>query len=137
MQPRRHRIRKQVRRDCAREWVRSGARVTVKAFAKLYGVDRYPAQEDLIAIRRRWLDRPQELLLGELGRATRIYPELATALRTARPSELCLDAEGAYHFLSVAAPLLDEAGSVFCCRPGGTGAASSGWRCRHTRRWTA
>ncbi len=32
---------------------------------------------------RRWLARPQELLLTELGRASRIYPELATALRTA------------------------------------------------------
>jgi SNF2 family DNA or RNA helicase len=59
---------------------------------------------------RRWLDRPQELLLAELGRATRIYPELASALRTARPSELCLDTDGAHYFLSTAAPLLDEAG---------------------------
>ena len=59
---------------------------------------------------RRWLDRPQELLLAELGRAARTYPELAAALRTARPSELCLDTDGAYHFLSIAAPLLDEAG---------------------------
>ncbi|MGH3824509.1 MAG: SNF2 helicase-associated domain-containing protein, partial [Pseudonocardiaceae bacterium] len=59
---------------------------------------------------RRWLERPEELLLTELGRASRIYPELASGLRTARPSHLCLDAEGAYHFLSTAAPLLDEAG---------------------------
>ncbi|MGH3787784.1 MAG: DEAD/DEAH box helicase [Pseudonocardiaceae bacterium] len=59
---------------------------------------------------RRWLDRPEELLLAELGRASRIYPELASALRTARPSTLCLDAEGAHHFLSTAAALLDEAG---------------------------
>ncbi|MFV0495704.1 SNF2-related protein [Mycobacterium sp.] len=59
---------------------------------------------------RRWLDRPQELLLAELGRAARVYPELAPALRTARPSEIRLDAEGAYNFLSTAAPLLDEAG---------------------------
>jgi len=59
---------------------------------------------------RRWLDRPQELLLAELGRAVRIYPELAPALRTARPSESFLDTDGAYHFLSTAAPLLDEAG---------------------------
>jgi len=59
---------------------------------------------------RRWLDRPQELLLAELGRAVRIYPELASALRAARPSELSLDVDGAYHFLSTAAPLLDEAG---------------------------
>ncbi len=59
---------------------------------------------------RRWLDRPQELLLAELGRAVRIYPELAPALRTARPSEISLDAEGAYRLLSAAAPGLDEAG---------------------------
>ena len=59
---------------------------------------------------RRWLDRPQELLLAELGRAVRIHPELAPALRTARPSEISLDTEGAYRFLSTAAPRLDEAG---------------------------
>jgi SNF2 family DNA or RNA helicase len=58
----------------------------------------------------RWLDRPQELLLAELGRAARIYPELAYGLQTACPSELCLDTEGAHRFLSTAAPLLDEAG---------------------------
>jgi len=59
---------------------------------------------------RRWLDRPQELLLTELGRASRIFPELAPALRTARPSELTLDADGAYRFLSGTAAVLDEAG---------------------------
>lgn len=58
----------------------------------------------------RWLNRPQELLLSELGRASRIFPELAPALRTARPGELMLDADGAYRFLSVTAALLDEAG---------------------------
>lgn len=59
---------------------------------------------------RRWLDRPEELLLGELGRAARIYPALAAGLRTARPCGIDLDAEGAYDFLATAAPLLDEAG---------------------------
>jgi SNF2 family DNA or RNA helicase len=59
---------------------------------------------------RRWLDRPQELLLTELGRASRIFPELTSALRTARPSELTLDADGAYRFLSATAAVLDEAG---------------------------
>ncbi len=58
----------------------------------------------------RWLARPQELLLAELGRASRIYPALAAGLRRARPCGLDLDADGAYHFLSVAAPALDEAG---------------------------
>lgn len=58
----------------------------------------------------RWLDRPRELLLGELGRASRVYPELADGLRQATPEALELDADGAFHFLSVAAPALDEAG---------------------------
>jgi SNF2 family DNA or RNA helicase len=58
----------------------------------------------------RWLPRPQELLLAELGRASRIYPELAGGLRQARPCALALDADGAYHFLASAAPALDQAG---------------------------
>lgn len=59
---------------------------------------------------RRWLDRPEELLLAELGRAVRVYPQLADGLRTARPSGLDLDVEGAHHFLSHVAPLLVDAG---------------------------
>ncbi|MBO0818374.1 MAG: DEAD/DEAH box helicase, partial [Actinobacteria bacterium] len=58
----------------------------------------------------RWLPRPQELLLAELGRASRVYPELADGLRQPRPCGLDLDADGAYRFLSAAAPALDEAG---------------------------
>ena len=58
----------------------------------------------------RWLPRPQELLLTELGRASRIYPELGGGLRQPRPCALDLDADGAYHFLAAAAPALDEAG---------------------------
>ncbi len=59
---------------------------------------------------RRWLERPQELLLTELGRAARIYPQLTAGLRTACPSGISLDADGAHHFLSAAAPALDGAG---------------------------
>jgi SNF2 family DNA or RNA helicase len=59
---------------------------------------------------RRWLDRPQELLLAELGRAARIYPDLSEGLRTAQPTGLDLDAEGAFRFLSTTAAPLDEAG---------------------------
>lgn len=46
----------------------------------------------------------------ELGRASRIFPELVPALRTACPSGLELDADGAYRFLSGTAAVLDEAG---------------------------
>ncbi|HXS63170.1 MAG TPA: DEAD/DEAH box helicase [Streptosporangiaceae bacterium] len=59
---------------------------------------------------RRWLANPRELLLTELGRASRIYPELADGLRQRNPCGLELDADGAYRFLSAIAPALDEAG---------------------------
>jgi non-specific serine/threonine protein kinase len=53
---------------------------------------------------------PQETLLGELGRAVRLYPQVEGALRTAKPTSLTLDAEGAHRFLSEAAPVLLAAG---------------------------
>jgi len=53
---------------------------------------------------------PQETLLGELGRAVRLYPDIESALRTASPSSLTLDVEGAHLFLSEAAPILLAAG---------------------------
>lgn len=59
---------------------------------------------------KRWLDRPQDILLEELGRASRIYPELAAGLRQARPTALELDAAGTVQFLHEVAPRLDEAG---------------------------
>jgi len=58
----------------------------------------------------RWLDRPEELLLTELGRAGRIYPDLNKALHQARPAQCELDAVGAHSFLADAAPQLDAAG---------------------------
>ena len=64
-QPRRHRMRQHARRESARAWVASGAPVSVKAFARRYGVDRYTAYADLIAIGfrvapgdNRWAVRP-------------------------------------------------------------------------------
>ncbi|MFI7023692.1 SNF2-related protein [Micromonospora sp. NPDC049900] len=53
---------------------------------------------------------PQETLLAELGRASRLWPELDTALRTATPEALELDADGAHRFLREGAPLLHAAG---------------------------
>jgi len=53
---------------------------------------------------------PQETLLGEFGRAVRLYPDIEGALRTAKPSSLALDVEGAHLFLSEAAPVLLAAG---------------------------
>ncbi|MDM4720167.1 DEAD/DEAH box helicase [Micromonospora sp. WMMA1363] len=56
------------------------------------------------------LDRPQETLLAELGRASRLWPELDPALRTATPEGLELNVEGAHRFLREGAPVLHAAG---------------------------
>ncbi|WP_190817538.1 DEAD/DEAH box helicase [Saccharopolyspora pogona] len=58
---------------------------------------------------QRWVAQPQELLLADLGKAGRVFRALDAALLVPHPSELFLDADGAYEFLTHAA-LLDQAG---------------------------
>ncbi|HVL99577.1 MAG TPA: hypothetical protein VM324_09835 [Egibacteraceae bacterium] len=64
-QPRRHRMRRPARLDSARSWLESGAEVTVRAYARRYGVDRYTACDELgilgVALSakdQRWSVRP-------------------------------------------------------------------------------
>jgi SNF2 family DNA or RNA helicase len=54
--------------------------------------------------------QPQEKLLGDLGRATRLAPMLERALHTARPSQVQLDAGSAWRFLREVAPVLAQSG---------------------------
>ncbi len=63
-----------------------------------------------LAAFERVLDDPQERLLADLGRASRISPELEQALRVPRPVELSRDVRAAYRFLKESVPLLAEAG---------------------------
>lgn len=56
------------------------------------------------------LHSPKQTLLAELGRAHRLWPELAGSLGTQKPVEMALDAAGAHHFLREAAPVLHSAG---------------------------
>jgi non-specific serine/threonine protein kinase len=63
----------------------------------------------LQALRRDGVD-PEAQLLGDLGRALSLFPELEPALRTAAPVGLDLDTTGAHHFLRQAVPRLEEAG---------------------------
>ena len=58
-------MRRQARRESSRAWIASGAAITIKTYARRYGVDRYTACEDLTAIglplpdsARRWAHRP-------------------------------------------------------------------------------
>jgi hypothetical protein len=58
----------------------------------------------------RYVAAPQETFLSELGKASRLYPELDGALRAPRPRDLRLDTPGAHRFLSSGAPALATAG---------------------------
>ncbi|EFH88979.1 DEAD/DEAH box helicase [Ktedonobacter racemifer] len=58
----------------------------------------------------RAFQHPQESLLTDLGVAIRLFPPLERGLRSARPTEVTLSTEEAYHFLSDAAPLLKQSG---------------------------
>ncbi|HEX8271854.1 MAG TPA: DEAD/DEAH box helicase [Longimicrobiaceae bacterium] len=63
-----------------------------------------------LTVLSRTLDQPQERLLGDLGRALRLFPPLEPALRGARPTGADLDAAAAHRFLREGAPLLAQAG---------------------------
>ncbi|MCC6427886.1 MAG: DEAD/DEAH box helicase [Phycisphaerales bacterium] len=56
------------------------------------------------------LENPQELLLAELGRASRIYKKLESALEDSEPIELTLSTKQAYEFLREVRPVLLEQG---------------------------
>jgi hypothetical protein len=51
MQPRRHRMRWQARRESSRAWIASGAAASIKAYAR-YGVD-WVCVHDALAVQRR------------------------------------------------------------------------------------
>ena len=58
----------------------------------------------------RRIDEPQERLLGGLGHALRLWPELEPALRERAPTGVDLDSESAMRFLRDAAPALEQGG---------------------------
>jgi SNF2 family DNA or RNA helicase len=59
---------------------------------------------------KRSFENPQERLLADLARASRLFPAIEESLRTARPSVLDLQTEQAYAFLRESAPLLEQSG---------------------------
>ncbi len=58
----------------------------------------------------RMLENPQERLLGGLGHALALWPELEPALREATPTEVELSPDAAHRFLREAAPALEQGG---------------------------
>ncbi len=59
---------------------------------------------------KRKFENPQERLLADLGKATRLFPAIEESLKTARPMGLRLNTEQAYAFLRESAPLLEQSG---------------------------
>ncbi|MFZ3148780.1 MAG: DEAD/DEAH box helicase [Methanothrix sp.] len=56
------------------------------------------------------LKNPQEQLLADLGKASRIVPQMEKCLESARPTGLEMQTEEAYSFLRESAPLLEQNG---------------------------
>src|SRR5256714_1771433 len=59
---------------------------------------------------KRQFENPQERLLTDLGKASRLFPAIEESLRTARPKDLRLTTEEAYTFLRQSVPLLEQSG---------------------------
>ncbi len=59
---------------------------------------------------KRKFENPQERLLADLGKASRLFPAIEESLKTARPTQLSLNTEQAYAFLRESAPLLEQSG---------------------------
>ncbi|MFM9958581.1 MAG: DEAD/DEAH box helicase [Phycisphaerales bacterium] len=72
--------------------------------------DIWALHADSAIIEGQRLDQPQELLLGELGRASRLWKPLESTLSEATPTEIELNTRHAYEFLREVRPILLEQG---------------------------
>ncbi len=59
---------------------------------------------------KRKFENPQERLLADLGKASRLFPAIEESLKAAHPQQLELSTEQAYAFLRESAPLLEQSG---------------------------
>ena len=76
----------------------------------LRGADVWLITRERIVYEGLTLEQPQELLMGELGRASRYYKRLEEALDESEPIEIMLDTDEAYRFLREVKPVLEEQG---------------------------
>ena len=72
--------------------------------------DVWQERSDTLTFLNHKFENPQERLLTDLGRASRLFPTLEESLKTAHPRELALNTEEAYAFLRQSAPLLEQSG---------------------------
>lgn len=74
--------------------------------------DLWAVRGNVLTVQGLRIDDPQELLLKEIARASRLWPELEAALEEAEPSLIELHTDSAYAFLRELGPLLEEQGFV-------------------------
>ena len=72
--------------------------------------DIWALRGDSASIEGHRLESPQDLLLAELGRASRVFPKLEGALESSAPTEMDLSTREAYEFLREVQPLLADQG---------------------------
>jgi SNF2 family DNA or RNA helicase len=72
--------------------------------------DVWNSNGDGLHVLGRRIEDPQERLLGGLGHALRLWPELESALHQAAPTYVELDADAAFRFMREAVPALEQAG---------------------------
>ncbi|MBT9148860.1 MAG: DEAD/DEAH box helicase [Dehalococcoidia bacterium] len=68
------------------------------------------ARSGVITFLKRRFENPQERLLADLGRASRVFPAIDESLKRACPVGVSLVTEQAYSFLRQSAPLLEQSG---------------------------
>jgi len=72
--------------------------------------DIWRTKSGTLTLLQKRLKNPQEQLLADLGRASRVFPDLEKSLDRARPTTLEMETEEAYVFLRQSAPLLEQNG---------------------------
>ena len=72
--------------------------------------DVWSSNGDGLRVLGRLIEDPQERLLGGLGHALRLWPDLEPALREVAPTGVALDTDAAFRFLRDAVPALEQAG---------------------------
>jgi SNF2 family DNA or RNA helicase len=72
--------------------------------------DVWSSNGDGLRVFGRQIEDPQERLLGGLGHALRLWPELEPAMQERAPTGVELDADAAFRFLREALPALEQAG---------------------------
>jgi SNF2 family DNA or RNA helicase len=72
--------------------------------------DVWSSNGDGLRVLGRLIEDPQERLLGGLGHALRLWPDLEPALHDVAPTGVALDTDAAFRFLRDAVPALEQAG---------------------------